>query len=56
MDEAVELLTGMPLGERDPETGFPEGTLGAAVEARLAEMAETHRRYRQDADEDNDQP
>lgn len=56
VDEAVELLTGMPLGERDPETGFPEGTLGAAVEARLAEMAETHRRYRQDADEDNDQP
>lgn len=56
VDEAVELLTGMPLGERDPETGFPEGTLGAAVEARLAEMAEIHRRYRQDADEDNDQP
>lgn len=56
VDEAVELLTGMPLGERDPETGFPEGTVGAAVEARLEEMAETHRRYRQDADEDNDQP
>lgn len=52
VDEAVELLTGMPLGERDPETGFPEGTVGAAVQARLEEMAEAHRRYGREASDD----
>lgn len=58
VDEAVELLTGMPLGERDPQTGFPEGTVGAAVQARLREMAEAHRRYRQELEGEgnDDQP
>jgi len=47
VDEAVELLTGMPLGERDETGQFPEGTVAAAVAARLKEMAQMHRRYRE---------
>ncbi|MGD9495101.1 MAG: Lon protease family protein [Armatimonadota bacterium] len=47
VDEAVELLTGMPLGERDEEGNYPDGSLGAAVQARLEQMAEAARRYRE---------
>ena len=45
VDEAVELLTGMPAGERDEEGNFPEGTLNYLVEARLIEMAERQRDF-----------
>ncbi len=48
--EAVELLTGMPLGERDEQGDFPEGTVGAAVTRRLRSMAETQRAFRSDAE------
>ncbi len=45
VDEAIELLTGMPAGERDEEGNFPEGTLNYLVEARLIEMAERQRDF-----------
>jgi lon-related putative ATP-dependent protease len=43
VDEGVELLTGIPAGEREADGSFPEGTLHARVEERLerwARMAE----------------
>lgn len=43
VDEALELLTGMPAGIADAAGVYPEGTLHAAVSARLAEYAETLR-------------
>ncbi len=46
VEEVVELLTGSELGEPDEEGNYPEGTVGAAVQKRLEEMAEQQRRYR----------
>jgi lon-related putative ATP-dependent protease len=39
IDEALELLTGVPAGERGPDGAYPAGTLHRRVENRLAEMA-----------------
>ncbi|MEM2002102.1 MAG: hypothetical protein QXT77_05620, partial [Candidatus Methanomethylicaceae archaeon] len=38
VEEGLELLTGLKAGERGPDGKFPEGTLYARVEARLAEI------------------
>jgi lon-related putative ATP-dependent protease len=40
IDEGIELLTGVPAGQRDETGKFPEGTVHARVEARLRELAE----------------
>ncbi len=40
VDEGLELLTGLPAGERGPDGTFPEGTVHRAVMDRLAEWAE----------------
>jgi len=39
VDEGIEILTGMPAGERGPDGKYPEGTLNYLVDKRLAEMA-----------------
>ncbi len=43
IDEGIELLTGVPAGERDGEGRFPEGSLNARVEARLHAFAKAAR-------------
>ena len=40
IDEGLELLTGMPAGERDAEGKFPIGSVNQRVEVRLIELAE----------------
>jgi lon-related putative ATP-dependent protease len=40
IDQGIELLTGMPAGERDASGKFPEGSVNQKVEARLSELAE----------------
>ncbi|HEV2423344.1 MAG TPA: ATP-binding protein [Terriglobia bacterium] len=40
IDQGIEILTGVPAGERDELGCFPEGTLNHRVEARLMELAE----------------
>jgi lon-related putative ATP-dependent protease len=45
VDEAIELLTGIPAGERDAEGNFPEGSINQLVEARLVELAEKQRAF-----------
>lgn len=45
VDEAVELLTGEPAGERQPDGAYPEGSINARVDARLRKMGETMRRF-----------
>ncbi|MEE8391626.1 MAG: Lon protease family protein, partial [Anaerolineae bacterium] len=40
VDQAIELLTGIPAGERDAEGNFSEGSINQRVEARLIELAE----------------
>ncbi len=39
IDEALELLTGQPAGERDGSGAFPPGTINARVEERLRQWA-----------------
>jgi hypothetical protein len=45
VDQALELLTGLPCGERDAEGKFPDGSINQRVEARLIELAERQRDY-----------
>jgi predicted ATP-dependent protease len=40
IDQGLEILTGLPAGERDEQGHFPAGSLNRQVEARLAAMAE----------------
>jgi lon-related putative ATP-dependent protease len=40
VDEALELLTGRPAGERQSDGSYPEGSVNAAVLMRLREMGE----------------
>ncbi|MBI5612303.1 MAG: AAA family ATPase [Gammaproteobacteria bacterium] len=45
IDEGIELLTGMPAGERDANGLFPDATVNQRVEVRLMVMAEQARSY-----------
>jgi predicted ATP-dependent protease len=40
IDQGIEILTGLPAGERDETGKYPEGSINARVEARLIAMAE----------------
>jgi predicted ATP-dependent protease len=40
IDQGIEILTGLPSGERDSAGNFPKGTVNYSVEARLIELAE----------------
>jgi predicted ATP-dependent protease len=43
VDQGIEILTGMPAGERDALGKFPEGSINQRVERRLIEFAERGR-------------
>jgi len=45
VDQGIEILTGMPAGERDEEGNYPEDTINYLVEKRLAELAERRAKY-----------
>jgi predicted ATP-dependent protease len=45
VDEAVELLTGVPAGEKDAAGRYPEGTVNRRVDDRLATFAERARSF-----------
>ncbi len=40
IDEGIELLTGIPAGERQKDGNYPEGTANYLVDRHLKEMAE----------------
>jgi lon-related putative ATP-dependent protease len=40
IDQGIEILTGVPVGERDASGKFPEGSVNHRVETRLIELAE----------------
>jgi predicted ATP-dependent protease len=48
VDEALELLTGLPIGEADAQGHFPEGSLDARVAERLAQFREVVKHARQE--------
>lgn len=45
VDDALQLLTGKAAGARDARGKFPDGSVNAAVEARLASLAESARSF-----------
>lgn len=40
VDEAMEILTGLPAGQRQPDGSFPPGSINALVDQKLREMME----------------
>ncbi len=45
VDRGIEILTGIPAGERGADGRYPEGSLNYKVEARLMAMAEKRRAF-----------
>lgn len=45
VDEGIELLTGIPGGELQPDGTYPEETINGRIDRRLEQMAETARRF-----------
>jgi len=43
VDQGMEILSGLPMGERDESGEYPEGSVNRRVEGRLAELAEKRR-------------
>lgn len=53
VDQAIELLTSIPAGERDAQGEFPADTVNHRVEARLIELAEKQRDFSEGAGEES---
>ncbi len=45
IDQGIEILTGMPAGERRPDGSYQPGTVSRLVDDRLREYAERYREY-----------
>ena len=45
IDQGIEILTGVPAGERDEDGRYAEGTINHMVEDRLAEFADKRRAF-----------
>jgi predicted ATP-dependent protease len=45
VDQGIELLTGVPAGERGADGAFPPDTVNARVAARLEALAEAARAF-----------
>ncbi len=45
IDQGIEILTGVPMGERDEKGKYPEGAINYRVERRLREFARAQRAY-----------
>ncbi len=54
VDQGIEILTGVPAGERDEEGNYPEGSINQRVEARLAELAEKRAHFSREDEEEEE--
>jgi len=54
IDEGIELLTGVPAGQRDESGEYPQGTVHQVVQARLFELAKELNKFGDDDDDDDD--
>jgi predicted ATP-dependent protease len=45
IDQGIEILTGIPAGEKQPDGAYPEGTINRMVDARLREMLESMKKF-----------
>ena len=52
VDEGIEILTGIPAGERDEDGAYPEGTINYRVEQRLEELAEKRADFAKNSEEE----
>lgn len=52
IDQGIELLTGVPAGERDPEGNYPEGTINYKVEQRLQQMTKKREELEHEKEEE----
>jgi predicted ATP-dependent protease len=52
VDQAIELLTGIPAGEADEQGQFPMDTINGRVQARLEQFAELRRGFGRDDKDD----
>jgi lon-related putative ATP-dependent protease len=55
INQGMEILTGVPAGDRDPSGKFPEGSVNHRVEARLIDLAEKRMALSQRAKLENEQ-
>lgn len=54
IDQGIEILTGIPAGQRDEAGNYPEGSLNYLVEQRLREFAEKRLAFSSAAKEDQE--
>jgi lon-related putative ATP-dependent protease len=54
IDEGIELLTGVPAGERDPDGAYPGETVNGRVDRKLRELAEKLQSFGQKSKENQD--
>ncbi len=45
IDEGIEVLTGVPAGELEPDGEYPEGTINYLVQRKVAELAQKAKEY-----------
>jgi len=48
IEEGIEVLTGVPAGELQPDGHYPEGTIFALVNKKLTQMAETLLKFKEE--------
>jgi len=54
VDEGIQILTGVPAGERGEDGRFPEGTVNGLVDARLEELAEETKGEENDSEKESE--
>lgn len=54
IDEGIEILTGMPAGERDENGRYADGSIHRTVQNRLLQLAKDLDKYDEDDDDDED--
>ena len=52
IDEGIEILSGKPAGEQQPDGTYPEGTINFLVNRRLGELAEGLKKFGESAGEE----
>gem|GEM_PF-2126990 len=55
VDDAMNLLTGLPAGERDADGQYPEGSINRKVEGRLTELEYLKEQARAHRDKDDEE-
>ncbi|HEY6871169.1 MAG TPA: ATP-binding protein [Geobacteraceae bacterium] len=45
IDQGIEILTGVPAGERQPDGSYPEGSVNCLVDGKLRAMVESMKRF-----------